>query len=421
MTHTDESPSFLRQRRTMLAAACIGMAASYSPVAISSFGFFIVPLSKAFGWGRGDISLAVTILSYTVALLSPFVGGLIDRLGVRRVLLPAILVFGLTFLGLAAMSGQLWLFFLLYFLLALSGAGTTPASYSQLIVRWYDDKRGMALGIGLSGVGLGLIVMPPAIQQLIEHFGWRGGYLGLSAVVLLIALPVCLVGLRERSGAPAAEAAERQAPAPGKPGLTLGVAARTRSFWLMGFSFLLLGVFTTGFASHLVPMLSDRGISGGMIGVAVSIKGATIIAGRLATGWLFDRLPPQPVVALSLIGPVLCLVMLFLGVTGPWVFVAVALAGFGIGAELDFMSYLTSRYFGVLHYARIYGVLYAMLIVGSGTGPLIMGYCQQLTGDYQVGLVVLTIVTIVAIIPFMLLGKYPIWSAEPDAADFRSH
>lgn len=394
--------AFRRRRTWVLVAATLGMAGSYSPIAVSSFGFFVVPLNAEFGWGRGDISFAVTILSYTVALLSPFVGALVDRVGVRRVLLPSLCAFGLTLVALALMSGPLALFLGLYFLLAVSGAGVTSAVYSQVIVRWYDRSRGTALGIGLSGIGIGLVVLPPLIQQIVERFGWRGGYLFLAAVVVLVVFPVCLVWLKERPwvGKDSSEAAPAS-------GLSLTQAARQPRFWFMSFSFFLLGIFTTGFSAHMVPLLADLGMAGAMIGLAVSVKGFTVIVGRLGVGWLLDRADPRLVVIVSLVGPIACLIMLMMG-GSPWlVFLAAALAGFGVGAEQDFMCYFTGKYFGVKNYARIYGVMYAMLIFGSGTGPLIMGYCQQFTGDYTLGLGVLAALTTLAIVPLMFLGRYP--------------
>jgi hypothetical protein len=112
-------------------------------------------------------------------------------------------------------------------------------------------------------------------------------------------------------------------------------------------------------------------------------------------------------VAIFLSFPVLGVLILMSGTTGSLAILAVIMVGLGIGAEMDFMSYLLSRYFGLRAFGRLYGLIYASITLGVSIGPLVMGYSQQISGSYDIGLKVILFASAVAIIPLLFLGGYP--------------
>jgi MFS family permease len=389
--------------KRVVAASVVGLAFGYSTIGVASFGIFVVPLSEHFGWGRGDMSLGLTLMSLTIVLLSPFTGALLDRFGVRKVLIPATALFALAVAGMALLTGSLWHFYLMHVLLALAGVCTAPVSYSRVIVAWFDRHRGLALGIALAGIGLGTALVPPFVQLLSARFGWRSAYLGLGLVILCVALPFLLAWIRDpRKGAQQAAA---NAELSGGSDFSAGV--RSRVFALLVVSFVLLGIFTAGILAHLVPLLVDRGVPPRSAAGIASVMGLALIVGRLLTGYLLDRLFAPVVVVIFLLGPVAGIAWLAAGATGPGAMVAVVLIGLGLGAEIDFMSYLVSRYFALSAFGRIYGLIYAALTVGLSIGPIVMGYSQQLTGSYDLALRILLGASILAILPFLGLGRYP--------------
>ena len=384
-----------------LVASTIGSTFGYSTIGATSFGVFVLPLSAAFQWGRGDISVAFTIMSYTVALLSPFAGMLADRYGVRRVLLPSIAAFG-TGLALASfLSGPITNLYALYFFLAIAPLGTTPVIYSRAIVQWFDANRGLALGVSLMGVGIGTAVIPVIVQHAVGAWGWRGAYLSLAVIVLGLTLPVCWAWIYARR--PIAD----QAALPPEPGDTLGEAARTLKYWKLVVGFALLTVFPVGILSHLIPMLQDRGVAVGTAALAASTLGIAIIVGRVVTGYLLDRFFAPRVVIVCMGAAAGGIALLALGITGFWAFFAVALVGFGVGADIDFMAYLVSRYHGTRAYARIVGTVYLAMGLGQGIGPLLMGYSYQVYGAYTLGLIAMCATTLLGILPLATLGPYP--------------
>lgn len=394
-------------RYRVLAAASIGLALGYSNIAILSFGLFVVPLGDAFGWSRSQISLAMGMLLWLVVATGPVAGVLLDRLGVRRVLIPSIVLFALAFGSLAAVEGRLGLYYLIHVLLAIFGAATLPSSYTRVIVGWFDKNRGLALGITMAGVGIGGFLIPPLVQNLLEAGGLKAAYLGVAGVILLIALPVVVLFLKE----PPVTSEQRKAPA--DPLRNLLTDAR---FLKLASSFFLLGIYTAGILGHLVALLVDRGVDRSFAAWTMSVLAGALTLGRVLAGYLLDKFPPQAVVATFLAAPIVGLVMLAGGAGGESAILCALLLGLGIGAEFDFMCYLVSRYLPAATYARNYSMTYAAYAVGAGIGPMLLSWSLEGLGSYVPALWFLSGATLVATLIFLTLGDYR-RAAQPSPAD----
>ena len=385
------------KRYQALTASNIGLAFGYSNVAILSFGLFVVPLGAEFGWSRSEISLAMGLLLWLVVVTGPLAGLLLDRFGVRRILIPSIVLFALAFGSLSFVDGRLWLYYLIHALLAVFGAGTLPSSYTRVIVGWFDSGRGLALGITMAGVGLGGFVIPPIVQQLLGRGGSELAYMGVAAMILLVALPVVIFLLKEP---PAAAVKRTRGMDPVSDLLT------NPRFIKLAASFFLLGIYTAGVLAHLVALLVDRGVDRAYAAWMMSVLAASLTLGRVFAGFLLDRLPPPVVVATFLAAPVVGLAMLASGAAGEFALICAVLLGLGIGAEFDFMCYLVSRYLPTESYARNYSMTYSAYAIGAGTGPLVMSYSLEQLGSYVPALWLLFGTTLLAIIIFLTLGNY---------------
>ena len=175
----------------------VGLALGYSVVAVMSFGTFIKPLEESFGWTRGQISLGPTIIGLTAIVVFPYTGSLVDRFGVRKILLPSTILFGLVISSMYFLTGSLWHLYAMCVLIPILGAGTAPMTYSRLIVAWFDKKRGLALGVGLAGVGLGTTLVPMIASYFIEHYSWREAYLALGIMIIVLVWPLAKLLLKE--------------------------------------------------------------------------------------------------------------------------------------------------------------------------------------------------------------------------------
>jgi MFS family permease len=164
---------------------------------------------------------------------------------------------------------------------------------------------------------------------------------------------------------------------------------------------------TGAIPAHLVPLLVERGVGAMHAAALASVLGLSLMAGRVGAGYLLDRVfgPLVMVVLISL--AVIGLAMMLMGVTGPWVIVAIALIGLTIGADTDFLSYLTSRYVGIRAFSRVYGLMIGAFTCGMSVGPAVMGYSANSTGSYRLALWVIASATMLAIAPVLFLGPYP--------------
>lgn len=391
----------------------IGLALGYSVVAVMSFGTFIKPLEATYGWSRGEISLGLTIIGITAIVVFPYTGALVDKYGVRKILLPSTILFGLVISSMYFLSGSLWHLYAMCVLIPILGAGTAPMTYSRLIVAWFDKRRGLALGIGLAGVGLGTTLVPIIASWFIEHYSWREAYLALGVLIIVLAWPVGYFLLRQspREMGLFPDGADHAADTNAHPdthvGFTAKEALRQKTFWLMAASFVIAGLCTSTILAHLIPMMMDRGLTLKEAAGTFAYLGIALMVGRLVAGYLMDRIFAPYVVIFFLMGPVIGLALFAMGATGTAAALCAALIGMAIGAEFDVMAYFTSRYFGPRSFGQIYGYNYAAFKVGSSIGPLIMGVSYDLLGRYDEVLWALSGTCVLGCVCVGLLGAYP--------------
>jgi len=161
--------------------AGIGLSLSYGPIIVTTFGVFLKPLSQEFGWSRAEVSLAFSLSILAMTGVGPLMGRVVDRLGARGVIVLSALIFGLGVISFDFLSASLWHFYAIYLVTGVAGSGTTPVPYSQVIARWFDKKRGLALGLAMAGIQLGAFITPPLAQALITAVGWRQATCSLAS------------------------------------------------------------------------------------------------------------------------------------------------------------------------------------------------------------------------------------------------
>lgn len=381
--------------RTALAST-LGLACGPSVLAVTTFGAFIAPLHREFGWSIPAIGLASSILSITLVIISPVQGLLVDRFGGRRVILCSSPFFALSLMAMALLPDSLPVFYLGWVLIPLCGLGLWPVSYLRLTAGWFERRLGLALGVANSGIGIGTVLAPLLTTVLIGTWGWRAGYFGLG-VVALIAFPVAYFLLAE----PPARAA-------GLPvsGDTLRVAATTRPFWLVLAAFVLLGTVGSAILVHQISLLLDAGISSRVANLVPVALGVALIVARLVTGWLLDRFTVSQVMSVYLVGGIGSVLLFAAGPNVPMALLAAALAGLLIGAEFDVLSYLIPRYFGRLAFGRIYGVAFAMFQIGGAAATSLVSVSRDRYGSYTPAMLVLAVACAVCAVLFLCLGPY---------------
>jgi MFS family permease len=381
------------------------------PIAVYSFSVFFKPLMQEFHAGRAAVSLAFTVQLFVGALSAGPTGWLIDRFGPRRVVMAGMAIFSLILVANRLFTGSLTQFYVFCVLLGLSIHGVGPIPYGTVVSHWFDRRRGLALGLTMLGIGWGAVVMPSLAQTLIARFGWNKAYSVLGASVLFICWPIVACFLKERpedvglvcDGATATTSltdneGERR-------GLTAREAWCSRDFWIMVCAFILVSASMQGCVVHMAAMLSDRGISPHSAALGSSLIGAAVLIGRAGTGYLLDWFLASRLAALLFAGSSLGVAVLWLA-DSRLMLAGAFLVGVGLGAEIDIIAYITSRYFGLLDFGKIYSSALAAFACAGALGPLVMGAVFDRTGSYRDALLVFFVASAIGAALMTRLGPY---------------
>ena len=399
-----------------LASAVIGKAFSFGTIPIYVVGVFTVPLGEAFGWSRAEVTFSFTVATFTSASLSPLVGWLCDRFGSRPLVIAGTVGYGLGMAIIATSSDWLLRYYASWSLATMLGVGASAIALTRFVAGWFESKRGLALGIMLMGSGLTAFTAPPFVAYLIENFDWRAGYLGLSAAILLIGVPVVVAGMKDapKKTAPANTSGVDNASGGGPPvqrSSGFRLAFESRAFWLMSIAFCAATFGIAGLISSFNPILRDVGYGAGQAGALTGLIGLFVMVGRLGVGYLLDKLwaPGLTFVALAF-GAITC-GLLILPALPVWLVVVAAFClGLAAGAEWDALSYLAAREFGLESYGRVYSLLVVGVAVITAISPPIFGYAFDQTGSYR-SLLLLSAVLLVlgpALLLFLKKGRGPV-------------
>jgi len=398
--------------------ACLALIVGNGPVMQFTFGVLIIPLSEALGTDRGTVSTALLVGLVTTGVATPWIGRLMDRHGVRRVGSLCILAFALLTAACGWLSHSVATLILLYFLAGVFAAGQTPLAYSKAITAAFDRRRGLALGVAAAGVGIGTMLMPMVAQWLLSHFDWRGAYVGLGAITALIALPALtlMVVPRSKNGTAAQSLRTDSAEIDSAQGWSARQARSSGVFWMMAGAFFLVALAVSGTIAHIVPLLVDRGVSPQTAAAAISTAGLSLLVGRIFAGWMLDRYPAPYVAILFFCLPLAGQALLLLNHGQHAGLVAAVLVGLGLGAEIDLIAFMQSRYFGHKAFGEIYGYFFAIFMFASGFGPFLMGQTFHVVGSYEPFLLVSMIGIGVACLLMVALRSRPELVVSADMA-----
>jgi MFS family permease len=368
-----------------------------SAVAVS---IFFKPILEEFGLDRATLSSVYTVVMIVFAVLSPFLGRLIDRFGPRVMVLVGVTAMSLSNFvnGLAASLWHLYLGRALFEL--------RPLNATQVLInRWFVKKRGRALGIYAAGMPIGTLVLSPISQYLILNWGWRMTMLFWAGVTFVIMLPMTLLvrdNPEDKGYGTDGEPIYRDKPIEPLPkigadtletksgtrtGISLAEAARAGSFWLLSASHLICGIGCGFMMTHIVIFATDVGYSE-MIGASfLSVQGGVNLVGVLLTGHLSDRIARSKVLAMThlirSLSFVTIVIFILLGGGSLWLlYIAMALFGFGWFTTAPLVSGLVADLFGYLRMGTILGLVLSSHVVGTALGAYAGGITFELTGSY---------------------------------------
>ena len=383
------------------------------PLLVFSFSVFFKSLVVDFHASRAEVSFAFSLLNFVGALWLPVTGMLIDRFGAKRVILPSTILYGLVLIVALWVGSSLWQLYLLFALLGITlTSGAAPVPYGVVISHWFNRRRGLALALAMMGIGIGSIVVPILAQRLIAMFGWRSAFAIFGGLVLLIPLPVLKIFLLNDPGQRGlrsdGDEKPQDWPTPVEPkqGLSWSAIWRDPSYWMMICIFSLAGASVHGAVLHMAAIFTDRGVSAERAAFATSLVGAAVMAGRLTSGYLLDRMF-APRVAMMFYGAgAVGIGILCAGNAGVPALVGAFLVGAGMGAEVEVMGYMISRYFGLLAFGKSFGHAFAAFMISGSVGVLLMGAGYDRFHSYTTPLAGLCGAMVLSVILLTRFGPY---------------
>ena len=361
----------------------------------STPGILIIPLEKEFGWTRATVSFAVSINILLYGLFGPFAAALMDRVGVRRVMMASL---GLVAagVGLTTVMRASWQLVLLWGVVVGLGTGTMALVLGAYIAnRWFAERRGIVMGLLTASTATGQLLFLPFLASLVVTSGWRSAVLVVAGVALLMVPLVYIfmrndpsdVGLRP-VGATADAAPVSSGANPAAAALAaLREGFRSRDFWLLAGSFFICGASTNGLiGTHLIPASMEHGIPEVTAAGLLAAMGVFDLIGTTVSGWLSDRWDNRYLLCwyyglrgLSLLFLPYALGTQFLG-----------LAAFAVFYGLDWVATvpptvrLTADIFGRQRVGVMFGWISASHQLGAATAAFGAGAVRSWMGSYQV-------------------------------------
>lgn len=341
-----------------------------------SFGHFYVPLEEEFGWTRTEIGLSLSLVALG-ALVSPFIGSMIDRRGARFIMAVSMLIFGLSYL-IRPMMTEIWHWYALSVVQSFTMIGAAMLPAGKLVGLWFPNNRGKILGMAAMGNNFGGMAVQPAVALLISIYSWKLGYIAIGICGLLVTAYVSYIVKNPPQFAQSGISEDRIQ----GPDITLREALRTGTFYAIVVA-VMCGSFTY---SALLPQVSshliNNGISEATAAIALSLFATFGMLGKFIFGILADRYGSKISMTIDLVGQATFAALLVYAGTEVPIWLVVPFMGFFLGAFGALFQLIIMDSFGISHFGSIMGVVSITNAISFFVGPIIANQSFDLTGSY---------------------------------------
>ncbi len=378
-----------------------------------SFGVMFKPMIAEFGWNRSAISLAFFLNMTLYALSLTIVGRFYDRYGPKWVILISTIFLSVGYV-LVSFIDSLWQFFIYYGILAAIGlGGTSVPLIAALMSKWFEKWRGLAISLALSGNSLGQFALVPLFTIFALRYGWRASYFYIGLIMLVVNISLALLvikadpdnlGLKPFGQGEVTKGEEAQISSiENLRDLGLEEAMRTRSFWLFLIIMFICGSGDFLVATHLIPLVTDYGISAVTAGNMLAWYGLMSLAGVMVAGPTSDLIGNKTPIALTFLLRVL-LFLLILKYQNLASFYIFALSfGFTHLITAPLTPTLVGRLYGFSHVGLISGFITTVHHLGGGFWAYMGGLIFDQTGSYRLAFVLSAMMALVAFISSILI------------------
>ncbi|MCX8126503.1 MAG: MFS transporter [Dehalococcoidia bacterium] len=384
--------------------------------AIYGLTLFIRPVIDDFGWSYLEVSSAIALTSVLIGVLSPVIGGLVDRFGSRKVVIISSLVVGVSFVILG-FTNSILVFYLAFAIMAAGAGGIGTISLQAVIGNWFRRRMGLAMGIVSTGVGLGGLLLP-VIAWLILTWDWRTAsfVIGIGICVVMPSLATVLRQRPEDCGLypdgdrsslqPHTAAAGRGMKRP-TDGVSAGKALRTNTFWLLTIAYSIYFMGLNAVILHIAPFLQSVNLEPSTAAVLATVLAVISNVGRVGYGFLGDLIPRKYAFAGTLLSQSLGLVVVLFAPSSWALGLFIFLYGTGYGGSVALSSAMTREYFGGVAFGAIQGWFFAGTTLAGIIGPIFAGWVFDTYQSYNVAWLVFAVANACGIASVIVLKRRP--------------
>lgn len=369
----------------MVLAGMMVTGVSYG-IVLNCFGLFVKPVSEMMGFSRQGYATSLTIVYVFYMLGSICSGKLIEKFGLMRLMrIAAVLLPSAYFCN--SLCTQLWQFYLIAVLQGLCVPFLSFIAFAVIIPKWFEQKRGLAIGLTFMGSGLGGMLFNTLAGEWVVTLGPVRTFQMLAAVVACVLIPLVFFVIRTMPGDAQKAAHAAQPASVPMEGVTLKEAMHSSTFYML-LAFVMLIGFTTTVLNHtIVPRLSDLGFDPSYAAKVNALFMGVLCIGKVLLGVINDRIGVKKTNLLAMGGVLLGLVGLYLS-RYQAMHIAVMI-GSGLGCAMGSVSYpmLTEYACGKKDYPTVYGVIKAMNVLGGAVCPMLTNAIYDNTGSYDAALI----------------------------------
>lgn len=364
-----------------------------------SFSVFFKPMMTEFGWSRALTAGAASLRSTQGGIAGPAVGWAVDKYGARVVILFGGIVSGFGFAMMYFVNSIIGFYLFYGIILSIGMSAMLYVPSFTVIAQWFSKKLSLALALLAVGAGIGGLICAPSVAALISKFGWRVTFLIVGVTIWIVVIPLSFVVRNNPSdmglapdGAPIDKtegmdsdiSSENPIELSRPLDFTLKQALATSSFWILAGCFFCMNFTHSTIFVHIVPFLTDVGISSFKAAVTVGLLTTSSIAGRLLFGYMGDYVDKRYLLTVDYFLMATGVLILLNAHEMETVYAFIAFFGVGFGGNVPLMPAIRAQYFGRKDLGKIQGSMSPVIMTAGITGPMLAGYLFDTTGTYNI-------------------------------------
>ncbi|MBQ3211475.1 MAG: MFS transporter [Oscillospiraceae bacterium] len=367
--------------------------------------FYMTPVCQELGFSIGAFSAAYSMAAVGATIGAILAGSMLAKLPLKAMMCIGAIGTGLSIVGLSY-ADKLWHFYVLLLTADLFMAFVTNVPITTMINNWYVDNRGMMTGLVFAGAGFGSIFLSPLTEWMIKSLGWHASATISGLIIIVTALPACIFLFKKSpadkgqqpytfpEGSAAAIKAAKKAEAEKaqnagvdmSEGFTKQEATHSRAFLWLALGLLCMGMVSSGVMVHIPNFLDELAMNAGFV---ISVLSIGRLIGTFSTGVIMDKLGLVKALFIStclFIGGMVCLVFTS-AQAAVLPYIMALLVGLSVCVASVAPPMLTSEIFGMKAYSSLYGLNYAIFLIGCVLGPVICGIIYEISGYNLVWLI----------------------------------